>query len=736
MSLDDVINAMQMLGMGKDSIKDALLSSGKIKLDDIDKALDGITDKGGILNSLFTSLGNGAKSFGTALQGFLVSPAAKIVGAMLAIAAAVKFLDWVIVTPKEALDNMSESFGEFENAQSEVEALNSELEQTKNSIADLQAKGNLSLVDKEELHNLREAEKSLEMQKELAEKLALSKAEQAATNAAIAYEKNFKNEISQAATDKYLGQANSNDSAMLIGNLSTDKSNVSSMIAGLERITELRDKSTDKATWDSYNETVQDTTTSIWEQADALMEQKTILEESKKAIEENGGRLTDYQQTALDNINSSLDYIYKEMSPETWKQMKIDDIFSQYDTFGTKEELTELAKQYSNLDDFVAAATKTQSAFAQSLYDATDGAVTLRDVAENIFAEAGVIDTNAVRQQLRDTFADITGMGGWAERAKGEFNAWANSLSKEDLELVYKIMLDTETANYDLATWKNTLEEYKASQALDHGVDITTEQEGLEKVTSAISENVSEVGLLDESISSLKSRYKAIADFEPDKLFEQTANGIRLNTEYLNQMETEYATENLTKLNDALTVAAQKAKDAQIAMELNSDPEFANAYKIRYENALDEVKAIQQLITQYNALNGAYAKAMKAAESANGGAMRDNVKSLWDSAKELKKAGKVGTDDFQSFVELMTGKDYKGNIMDMVNDFDKLNNNIKVMKDNVQKGTLGQSVASFFVDGKQGALNFINAIKQAGKLYDGSEWVKQEITILKFLSFQ
>lgn len=658
MDVFDLISDLAKLGQDKTGIEE-ILKFLDVDLNDkkITSALANIGTQTLNLTSIFQNFGQTVSNAFTGLFAFFkANPWILAIGTIIG---AVAIANKLITTPKEALDKMSESFGEFENAQSEVEALNSELEKTKNSIADLQAKGNLSLVDKEELRKLREAEKSLEIQKDIAEKLATSKARHAAQSTAVAYDKNYgRYQISDAslAEDKTWIDAYKIANGSLDGAIA-QKGDISAQIALLQEYqSQIDNVAAGSAEWENWNTKINDTTTSIWEQADALMEQKTNLEESKKAIEDNGGSLSSYQQTALDNINSSLDYIYKTMSPETWKQMKIDDVFSQYDTFGTKEELTELAKQYSNLDDFVAAATKTQSAFAQSLYDATDGAVTLRDVAENIFAEAGVIDTNAVRQQLRDTFADTTGMGGWAEQAKGEFNAWANSLSDEDLQLVYKIMLDTETANYDLATWKNTLEEYKAAQALDHGIDITVEQEGLDKVTTAISENASEVGLLDESINSLRSRYKALKDFEPDKLFEQTANGIRLNTEYLNQMETDYATENLTKLNDALTVAAQKAKDAKIAMESNSDPEFANAYKIRYENALDEVKAIQQLITQYNALNGAYAKAMNAANTANGGAMRDNVKSLWDSAKELKKAGKVGTDDFQSFVELMTKK--------------------------------------------------------------------------------
>ena len=728
------------IGKVANALKEAEGLSGKKLENFLKKTLAGLSDKE--INSALKILGANADdvagafakvgaegvSAGTKLSniftgfGAVLTKLLPVIAAITAAFAAFAIADALIDTPQELADRMTEAFGEYENAQNEVNALNSELEQTKDKIAELQSKGHLSFVEQGELAKLKQTQKALENQIKIAEEKSHVESRKAASSVIHAYRGTFK-DITQENIDYYDKLLDSSmQNAVTMGQFS-DKNNIAAQIVALQHYQEaMAGISTSNELWDDYNNKVTQLTGSLWEQVDILTDYKSKLE----AIPESDRTLP--ERETLGQIKEDLDYIYKELSPETWKQMKIDDVFSRYDTFGTKQELTDLAKQYNNLDDFIAAASKTQGAFAQSLYEATDGAVTLRDVAESIFAEAGIIDTNAVRKQLRDTFASTTGVGGWAEQAKGEFNAWANSLSDEDLKLVYKIMLDTDEANYDLATWKNILEEYREYQALDHGIDIATEQENLSKVTSAISESVSETGLLSESINSLKSRYKSLENFDADRLFENTANGVKLNTDYLGDLEDAYSSMNMEKLVDALDAATKKYAEANTLLDMNSNPEYADAYRIRAENALQEMKSIQQLIAQYEALNGLYAKAMNAASTPNAGIMRDNVKGLYDSAKELRKAGKIGTDDFQSFVELITGEDYFGEkgsgLQGLVNDFDNLNKKIKVEDTNGKLRTLSKSVSSFFADGYIGANNFISAIKEAGKVF-GEDWISE-----------
>lgn len=413
MALDDMANALKILGVGKQSAAQALYDNFT-DYDSIEEAIDGITDKGGVLNSLFASLGSGAKDLGTGIKGFLLSPFVKVIGVIVAITAAMKLLDAAILTPKEATEKMSESFNEFENAQKEVENLNSELQKTRDNITDLQSKESLSLVDKGELDNLRETEKSLAMQKDIAEELAAIRAKQAAQNTAVAYNKNFKHEVSQDAVNEakdWIASQKEYNGGFLGDSIVVEERDISKQIALLQEYKAQRDDAFSSASdWIDWDNKANDITDSLWEQVDALIEQKTNLEESKRAIEANGGALTEYQQNALNDINSSIDYIYKELSPYEWKQMKIDDIFGQESFSKTKKDIIYLARasgdaaiSMEDIPKALALAAKDAGIEVQDLVDA------INDEIEGSLKSVDAINKN-VKSAITDNSELISGI--------------------------------------------------------------------------------------------------------------------------------------------------------------------------------------------------------------------------------------------------------------------------------------------------------------------------------------
>ena len=78
-----------------------------------------------------------------------------------------------------------------------------------------------------------------------------------------------------------------------------------------------------------------------------MEKRQQIIESAKSIIDEVGfENLSASQQKQYNEIKDSLNYIYKEMSPDTWKQMQIDDVFAKDQFSNTKQELTELANLY------------------------------------------------------------------------------------------------------------------------------------------------------------------------------------------------------------------------------------------------------------------------------------------------------------------------------------------------------------------------------------------------------
>ena len=124
-----------------------------------------------------------------ALMGNWVAIGKVLLGVLAAIATVglVAWLEKVIITEKEANETMSESISKWKEAKDELESLNSELETTRDRIAELEAMDSLSIVEQEELDKLYETEALLERQVALQEQIA--NGERAST--AEDFEKNY-----------------------------------------------------------------------------------------------------------------------------------------------------------------------------------------------------------------------------------------------------------------------------------------------------------------------------------------------------------------------------------------------------------------------------------------------------------------------------------------------------------------------------------------------------------------
>lgn len=109
----------------------------------------------------FAQFGLGINSASIALAGFIAVAAG--------IAGIVALFDYFHVSADEALDSFSKQKDSFENAKMEVDDLNSQLEDTQSKIDALEAKGNLSLVEQEDLANLKSQNKQLERTLQLRE---------------------------------------------------------------------------------------------------------------------------------------------------------------------------------------------------------------------------------------------------------------------------------------------------------------------------------------------------------------------------------------------------------------------------------------------------------------------------------------------------------------------------------------------------------------------------------------
>lgn len=249
---------------------------------------------------------------------------------------------------------MRDSYSAYQEAQSNLESVNSELDTTKASMDELLGKEHLTFVEEAELQKLKDATEQLLIQQDLAEREENKAARQAAEDTVSAYKKNFKNEISASQTKER------QDYAQMTGNnagLTVEPTDVSSMLAAIKQFDALKQEAKDelaKAQKDGnendikwleediqhYDDLNQDLTDSIWDQVKLLTEYRDTL----KALPEEELAKVDGASDVLSQIDDQIAYIYSELDPTAWKQMQFNEILNSDEYKKAKDELTELAK--------------------------------------------------------------------------------------------------------------------------------------------------------------------------------------------------------------------------------------------------------------------------------------------------------------------------------------------------------------------------------------------------------
>lgn len=169
----DLFNAGLLGGKTNEvALTDALTEMGK-SVDDISKHIIKASESATTAGIQFKALGTGAKF---ASVGMKLLTTAMNVGVMLAINAAVtllvKGIDAAITTQEELETKLSNIKAECEESAKTIKDLNTELENTKNIVKQLESKGALTFVEEEQLENAKEQVKLLEQQIKLEQQKA------------------------------------------------------------------------------------------------------------------------------------------------------------------------------------------------------------------------------------------------------------------------------------------------------------------------------------------------------------------------------------------------------------------------------------------------------------------------------------------------------------------------------------------------------------------------------------
>lgn len=210
-------------------------------------------------------------------------------------------------------------------------------------------------------------------------------------------------------------------------------------------------------------------------------------------------------------------------------------------------------------------------------------------------------------------------------------------------------------------------------------------------VASALKASKSATGLTAEQVQTLTTAYEKLDSFQPDKLFEKTANGIHLNEEEFKRLNKEVQNNTLAQMYSDLAYKFDELNDAKAAGQDTSGLE-------------KDIADAQMLIAQYEGLTSALNAWQQAQSNGNERDSFESVAKGYEGMEKILNQGWYGDESLNAYLDLMLSASERTG--DAVADFEKLGQTIE--------GT-GHSLKDYFTfeDGNlvsDGLFNFLDDV--------------------------
>lgn len=328
------------------------------------------------------------------------------------------------------------------------------------------------------------------------------------------------------------------------------------------------------------------------------------------------------------------------------------------------------------------------------------------DMQYQLQMSLGIKDDDTVKQ-VKDFKKKLTDAG----KSEDVANEIVNGLTKTELEAAVSLKLKLKDMNVNDIK-KAIADEAKYLEAMDFDIDIAGETDSLDKLNSALAESKSATGLTADSIDALKSRYQGLkgAGYDAAKLFEETSNGVRLNTQEYTKLEQAYAQGKLKDATSNLEYLRDKYNDLTGQIATCTDAEERANLVSKQEDIRQKINDLGELAAQYEGLASKY-NAWQNAESA--GSDRDMYENVLKGFEEVDDELSRGwlDDASKAFIDMFS--------YDQLNSIDDYTNRWKTLGNTIEGTTY--SVKDFFTQDKDGnstndgVYNFLEAVDQLGQ---------------------
>lgn len=411
-------------------------------------------------------LAGAIKATTIAIKSFLLTnPVGWAILATGAIFGLIKIFDALDTSLSEQKKKVEEAQTAYSEITSELKGLNEELKITNDRIRELQIKGSLTLIEKDELSNLQKTNYELQRRKELLE--AEEKIKSKSVNSEV--KKEFDKEFRNVTTSRFDGSSN--------GLVDFNKA-----IKQYQELDNLGNKQTKEQT-KQYKE-LQEYLITTSNRFEELAEKIVVVDEDSQNLKDNWLGLSDLA--------------FKVLSPDLWKDNRLTEVFNRDDFAKIKTELIELSKA-GKLDE------DTVKSYANLNTELENIGVTAEEVVSiiNDIPKASD-DIGEIIGSIKDNLSKVK------DSADG-FSSTLNSLNS-----VYNDLVDGQDVEYSTIT-KLIAEYPKYATALSKIND--NKQEGITLVEKLFNIQKKET---EEYLKQIKS--KILAEEELNNLKARQAN--------------------------------------------------------------------------------------------------------------------------------------------------------------------------------------------------------------------
>lgn len=293
-----------------------------------------------------------------------------------------------------------------------------------------------------------------------------------------------------------------------------------------------------------------------------------------------------------------------------------------------------------------------------------------------------------------------------------EAESLLNGLTAEEYAVAVEVISEMSNNNVEETAddIRAAIERELALQGISVKLNLEVEKANLEALSTAISESVSGAGLSETSMSAVEGMFSSLNSYDPSKLFERTANGIRLNSDELRKLNSEYKKTNVAELNkqmDSLGEIYNQTREELYKLTYGTD-EYNN--KARDLSAIEQqINDLEKLVAGYKGVTSAYQEWQMAEASGSQRAMYESLISGLENIDDEISRGWYD-DSTIEYLELLTGEDLSiAGIERVKGAYERLDKQIK---------DTSYSIRDFFtVDDEgnstnAGVYNFLDAIGQ------------------------